>query len=289
MLDWDDLRFFLAVHRAGSLAGASRRLRVDATTVGRRLDALENQLGTRLFVRRRGGWTLTPAGERTLDGAERAERAVADVKRGASEEDDPSGLVRLTTVEAIATWLLAPILPRFHARHPRIAVDLLCTVRVLDLERGEADLALRLGRPTEPSLKARRLASFTERPYAARKWLDRSGLDPEKLTHLDDAPVITVLGRDDADALGRHGTVRPVMRTSSGNALIAACAAGLGVALLPDLLAASDPRLAPLHAIDLTRTADLWMVVHEDVAASARVRVLMDFLVEQAERLGAAV
>lgn len=279
MLSWDDLRFFLAVHRGGNLAEASRRLRVDATTVSRRMDQLEQELGTALFVRRRGSWSMTPVGERILRSAEVAERAVADVDRIAAGGERAEGRVRVTTLESVATYLIAPSLPSFYAHYPDIQVDLTSSIRVLDLERGEADLAVRLGRPQTPTLKTRRLATIEERPYAARSWLAARGVDAEQLIDLDGAETLCIFQRDDEQALRAHGAGPAVLRTRSATTLLSACASGAGVALLPDLLAASDPRLVPLPALDLGRRSTLWLVFHEDVGAQARVRALMDHLV----------
>ena len=139
MYDWDDLRYFLALHRGASLVDAARVVRADPTTVSRRITALEKALGTKLFVRSKEGWSLTPTGERMLPAAEEAERGALAVQRGIDQlREDPEGRVRITTLESIASWWLITAFDELRTGWPGIRVDLLCTPRILDLARGEA-------------------------------------------------------------------------------------------------------------------------------------------------------
>ena len=274
--DWSDLAYFLAVHREGSLAAAARSLRVDATTVGRRITALEAQLRTPLFIRGTRGWVATPAGLRIVPAALRAEEAALDVGRLASgDAERPQGRVRLTTLEVMASHMIVPVLPRFYANYPDIRLDLWCSPLELDVARGEVDLALRIGRPTDPGLVARRVSTAVSRPYAARAWLDRHGLS-EHLATLDGCDGLFMLSPHRwADDLG---TVRPVLRTTEVSVLLEACASGLGVALLPDVLAAQRAELVPLNHLRPPTEDPVWLVVHPDMAQVARVRAVADFL-----------
>lgn len=281
--EWSDLRFFLAVSREGSLTAAARRLRVDSTTVSRRLSALEDALGTKLFARRRSGWTLTPAGKRVLPAAEQAEAAAATVDRVA-RGDEPRGRVRIAMVEVLATNLIAPLLPALHVQHPHIRLDMLCGNETLDIRRGEADIGLRLSRPTEPELVCRRLAQATQRPYAARSWLEARDLDPEAVTDLDGMEVLTLLSERERRWSDGLGKVNVVLRTTSPSTLHQATLAGAGVGLLADVIAASDRRLAPLPALNVCVERPLWMVLHQDMAEVPRVRAVADFLIA---RIGA--
>jgi DNA-binding transcriptional LysR family regulator len=179
MFDWDDLRYFLALHRSGSLVGAAKEVGADPTTVSRRVAILEKDLGTKLFVRGRDGWSLTPSGIRMLPAAQRAEDGALEVVRGVEElQEAPEGKVRLTTIEPLALWWMREVFEAVRERWPGIVVDLITTTRVLDLSRGEADIALRVGRPKEPGLLMRRLTTSVERPYAHRDWLQRHDVDP---------------------------------------------------------------------------------------------------------------
>lgn len=280
MQDWDDLRHVLAVARTGSLAGASASLRVDATTVGRRVDHAEAVLGAPIFVRQRGAWRPTAAGERVIAAAERAELAVQEAAQAARElEAAPSGRVHLTTVEAVATWLVAPLLPALQARWPRIELVISTTHVVLDLARGEADLAIRVGTPSEPDLVGRRLGSFAEVPFAARTWVEARGVDPRTLRDLDGAPLVVMPATGQRSDLARAGGGPVALRTGSTSTLVEAVASGLGVGLLPTRLAARDPRLVRLDGLGIRRDRDLWLLFREEVGRQPAVRAVVDALV----------
>ena len=156
-MNWDDIRVFLAVRRAGTLRGASRELGVDQTTVGRRLAALESGLGVTLFLRSPGGYALTGEGERALAAAERMERLAVSLERQAAGADARiDGEVRVTTTDALAVDFVIPAIERLRASHPGVRVILGTTTRLLDLGRREADIAVRTSRPTQPSLIVRK-------------------------------------------------------------------------------------------------------------------------------------
>lgn len=280
MQDWDDLRHVLAVQRTGSLAGAATSLRVDATTVGRRIDHLEERLGTPLFVRQRGAWRPTPAGERVVAAAERAEAAVAEAERAARElESTPTGRVHLTTVEAVATHLVAPLLPALVSSLPGVELLVSTTHVVLDLAKGEADLAIRVGTPSEPELVARRLGSFAEAPFAARAWLEARGLEADTLTNLDGAPLVVMPATGHRGELVRVGGGRVALRTGSTGTMLEAVASGVGVGLLPARVAERDPRLVPLEGLGIRRERDLWLLFREEVGRTPAVRAVVDLLV----------
>jgi len=275
MFDWDDLRYFLALHRHGTLAAAAREVRADPTTVSRRVSALEKGLGSKLFVRGPEGWKLTPSGARMLPAAERAEDGAHAVVRGVQQlQDQPEGRVRLTTIGSLAQWWFQEVFGALRAAWPGIRVDLINTMRILDLARGEADIALRVGRPEESGLLARRLTTTVERPYAHRDWLARTGLDPAR-PRLRGHDVLLFIGDRWTDE-----EVVPVLRTTSLGLLLRACLAGHGPAVLPDVLAAHRPELVPLHGLGVERRRSVWMVMHPDVARIERVRCVADLTVE---------
>ncbi len=287
-LDWDHVRVFLAVSRAGQLASAATRLGMDVSTVSRRLDRLEAELGVHLFERTREGTVVTAAAESMLVAAEEMERGLARFATAVDAiETTAEGVVRLTVMPGVADAFVAPQLGRFRERFPRVRVELDASVGYADLTRREADLAVRAMRPKSGDLVVTRLLEtrsipMTSPAYAAelgrlRRWTDARwiawGAD---LAHL---PV--------AQWLTQHvpeGSA--VLRTSHFQSHIAAAAAGVGVALLAEPYR-SVARLVPVATTRALATSlqalpsdPLWLVGHRALRNVPRVAALWDFLVE---------
>jgi DNA-binding transcriptional LysR family regulator len=287
-IDWDQVRVFLAVARAGQLAGAAARLGLDVSTVSRRLDRLEDELGVHLFDRTREGTVATAAAEAMLPAAEDMERGLALFAAARDAiETTAEGLVRMTAPPGIADGFVAPLLARFHQRFPRVVVELDASVGYADLTRREADLALRATRPRSGDLIAVKLVStqaipMTSPEYAAelgrlKRWSDARWINySADLAHLATARWIT------EHAAG----VTPVLRTSQFTSQLAAAAAGFGVTL------AAEPfrfvrRLAPVAisralqpSWDALPVEDLWLVGHRALRTVPRVAALWDFFAE---------
>lgn len=283
MFDWNDLRFLLAVQREGSLSGAAKRLRVDATTVSRRIAALERDLKARLVIRSGHGLSLTDVGQRVAERVEGAERAALEIHQlaASSESEQPAGRVRVTMLQDVADALVLPILPELKRRWPLVRIDLWCTSRVVDLAAGHADLAVRVGMPEGGSLVARRLCTLIERPYVSEGWLSERGLRASEISDLDGQEVLLLLAEDRwTEGLGR---VRPALRASALSTLIGAAKAGMGVVMAPERLAAAHPDLVMLPSLPASRERDLWLVMAERAANVPRIRVVADLF---AERLG---
>ncbi len=283
-LDWNDLRYFLAIQRARTLAGAARALGVEHTTVGRRLSAMEAALGAKLFVRTRDGFSPTRAGEAVRPHAERIEAAILDIEHVASDTDDrPEGLVRLTTSETFAGHL-GRRLADLRARHPKITVEILPGNAKLDLARREADLAIRFGPTTQPDLLCRSVAKTGWSLYAAKTYAEARG---------PIAPMESLCGHD-VIGFGETLSMTPgaaffdehaadacvVLRTGSIPAALDAAIAGLGIAALPCFVADPEPALVRLTP-EVIGQPDLYLVVHPDLAKVARVRAVMDYFVER--------
>lgn len=289
-MDWDHLRFVLAVAEAGGVSAAARALHVDAGTVSRRLDALEAQLRCKLFHRTRRGLTPTAAGAKLIAPAQRIAGEIRRLDFELSAEDRGlAGPVVVTATEAIAAGFLAPILPALHARHPGIAVEIVTDIRALDLARREADIALRLVRPRLGDLVARRLGDVGYGLYASPAYLEARG-EPELRSQcaghvLIDWPLdYTIIPQ--VPWLRRHAAAAPVaMRSGSALARLGACANGLGLALLPCILADGDPRLRRITAATLPPVQELWLVTHRDLARVARVRVVLEHVAAEAKRV----
>ncbi|MCC6624876.1 MAG: LysR family transcriptional regulator [Deltaproteobacteria bacterium] len=285
-MNWDDLRFVIAVARHGSLLGAARALAVEHTTVGRRVDAAERALGTRLFARSTTGLVLTAEGEQLLAPLQRVEDAVAALERRASaERSELVGTVKVTASESFGVAWLAPRLADVARRHPGLHIDLDPSGAVLDLSRRQAEIAVRAFRSQDKSLIVRRGADIGYGLYASKAYLARWPLrDPSELA---ERPLLTSVGDDrDAAWLARlSGGARPTFTSPLAIALAAAAKAGAGIAVLPRWLGDAEPELAYLPMPDEPRDT-LWLTVHRDLRATPRVRAVLDFLIAtlQAER-----
>lgn len=285
MLVWDDLRVFLAVHRARSHAGAARLLRTAATTVGRRIAAVEAAVGARLFTRTPEGLAPTAAAQQLLPHAERVEAEVTEAERALTGADArPTGTVRVTTGDGFAAFVVAPALPAFLAAHPGITLDLRADIRALDLVRGEADVAIRLFRPRERSLVARRLGLERYVLCAAPDYLARRGT-PRSARDL--ARHDLILFREELDRMRTQAWfkqtaagARVAVRTSTTTSMHAACAAGAGIALLTASAVRGDPAFTPVLPSLRPPAAEIWAVTHPELRTSARVSAVLRWLEE---------
>lgn len=286
MLDWNDLRYFLAVAREGTLARAAKRLGINATTVSRRLAALEGETRARLFDRTPDGYVLTPSGVDLMPRAERMENEAIALDRDVIGADQRTeGTVHLTGTEMLVTRFIMPHLPRFHARYPEISLDLECTTRPVSLARREADIALRLSRPHEENVVTRRLASVPLSLYAAPSYIERHGLprDPDlslaghRMILFADSRAFAV---ENDWLLERLDGGSIVLRSDSVSSIYSATVAGVGIALLPVAAARHDPSLQAIATSTSPPPRIIWQAVHADLQRSARVRAVLDFLGE---------
>jgi DNA-binding transcriptional LysR family regulator len=284
MIDWDDIRYFLAVHRHGSLAKAGAALKTNPTTVGRRLTALEERIDARLFERTPGGFVATRAGLELLPHAERIEGEVLAVERGLVGADRRlTGKVRVTATEMIATRFIAPELRTFRETYPEITIELVCTNRSVDLERREADVALRLTRPEQGNLVIRKLSRVRLALYASREYVSERGLPASADTELDGHDVLLFA---DSRAFGiengwmdrRLGSASIALRADSVSSIYSAAVGGLGVALLPRVVAERDPALVRIETEDEPEPRVIWQMVHRDLQRTPRIRAVLDFL-----------
>jgi DNA-binding transcriptional LysR family regulator len=245
---------------------------------------MEHYLGAKLFERTPNGLLLTTTGQEIWSAAQvMEESAIAIERRAAGQDTRLAGTVRLTTTDTLANWLVLPELSRFHQRYPEIEIELVTDSHILDIERREADMAIRVARPTEPQLVARRLGSLAITLYASRKYLS---------THSRPSPGEGLGGHN----LVYYGTLRPAQgkpflgehldgarfsfRSNSTLAQVNAVAAGLGIGALPCYLADNHTELVRLWRERRPEFQDVWLVIHQDVRRTARVRALAESLVE---------
>ena len=291
MFDWNDLRYFLAVAETGSTLAAGRALRVSQTTVARRVAALEEAIGLVLFERRQAGYAATPAGEALLERARQVEAAAsAFTEAAAAMGREASGTVRLTALEIYAVTILAPILRDLHEAHPAIRIELDTSDEPRDLASGVAEVALRnSASPTGGGLVGRRIAPDPWTLYCSRSYGEAHGV-PHNRADLTGHPLIgggggkvwrayqTWLRQHDLEdnVAIHHGTV---------TGMLAAVRSGFGLAVLPSFIADRDPDLVrclpPLEG----DPAALWLLTHERLRHTPRVRVVMDFVGDRLMRV----
>jgi DNA-binding transcriptional LysR family regulator len=288
MLDWNDLRYFLAVAREGSTLGAGRALRVSQTTVARRISALERDLGLPLFEKRQAGYSLTPAGQELLERAVQVESsATSFADAAAAQSRTLHGTVKLTTEEVYAITLLAPILRELHERHPEILIELDTSQNVRDLGAGEADISLRStkgdGQPA--GLVGRQLCVDDWTLYCSRDYAARHGV-PGTIGELKRHPFIGGGGghlwlyyQAWLKELGLEGQVAMHHATSGG--LLSGVRSGFGIAVLPCVVGDADPDLIRCVPPRTKHNRILWLFTHERCRHTPRVRTVIDFLYER--------
>ncbi|SDI47127.1 LysR family transcriptional regulator [Variovorax sp. OV700] len=287
-MDWDNLRYFLELARSGTLMSAARRLEVDHTTVARRIQALEKEVGAPLFSREAGGHRLTEAGRKLQPQVEAMESAFRAVESTApASQEGLSGLIRIGATEGFGTVVLAPQLARFAQQHPKLTIDLLAMPRLVHLSRREADIVISLERPARGAVVVTKLTDYTLRLYAAKQYLaahkpikTREDLRGHTfISYVDDLlfskelQYLDELHRPDAFAL----------RSTSVLAQHQAVAAGAGIAVLPAFVAERDPTLRPVLEGQANFTRTFWMSMPVETKHLVRMQAVWSFLRETAE------
>ena len=282
---WELYRSFLAVVREGSLSGGARLLGITQPTVGRHIDALEQALGTALFTRSQGGLAPTELGLALVPHAEAMAMAAEALQRAASgEAEEDRGTVRITASEMIGIEVLPPILTRFREKHPRIAVELVISNRTDDLIRRDADIAIRMVRPTQSSLVARKVGVVKLGFHGHRQLIEEVGVPAT----LEDLPRFPAVGFD------REASIRRVrdlgvevsrnmfsFRCDSDIAQFAALRAGFGFGVCQYALGRRYPDLVPVLTGKPNSALVVWVVMHEDLKTSRRMRLMFDHLAEE--------
>jgi DNA-binding transcriptional LysR family regulator len=291
VLDWDNARIFLAIYRKGTLRAAASLLDIDQATVGRRLNALEQSLGARLFLRTPSGYMATPAGELAVNAATAMEAAALQFQREMLGIDNRlSGSVRVTTSDTMAAAFVIGAMHRLHVLHPEIRIILSTGTDITSLTRREADLAVRTLKPTSPDLVARHLTKRSMGLYATRAYLDERGMP---------TPGNGLAGHDiviyQAAVLSRHQeklclepvhNARVAIEVNTGLALHEAARQGMGVTELPCHMADPDPGLVRIWP-ERVDHYDVWLVMHADLSRSARVRAAADAIIDSLAHAGA--
>lgn len=277
MNDWDDIRYFLAVARAGSLSGAAAALGVNHSTVFRRVNQLETRTGARLFERHRDGYTLTPPGETMRASAERIEEELQTLDRQVTGEDVRlTGTVRLTAPDDVAARMLPDRLAAFRAQYPGIVLELAVDDRFFNLSRRDADVALRPSRSPGDTLVGRRISAIAFAVYRRRDAFTGAAVLRQAPTVLGDESV----AHTDSQKwmLANTDGAQIAMRANTMAARYYAIRAGTGIGALPCFTGDGDPMLARVTDPVAEMENELWLLTHPDLRHTARIRAFMDFM-----------
>lgn len=287
MFDWNDLRHFLAVARNGSTVAAAKALGVSQSTVHRRLDELEARLGRQLVLHHPTGYKLTELGNDMLSYADRVEEAVLSFERRLTAADTAlAGRVKLTCPEAVGVRLLrSAIFDKFKQRHPGLEVEIVISDKLLDLSRGEADIAIRATAPFDDALYGRKIADTPWAIYASPAYTARNGgvnevaditrhsiavFDAEHEQNLTKAWLRSVA----PDA-------RVAARCSSMTALVSAAKSGAGLAALPVIVGDGDRDLVRVFGPISGLNTNFYLLMHQDMKTTQRVRAVFDFIIAE--------
>lgn len=286
---WDLYRSFLAVMREGSLSGAARALGMTQPSLGRHMRELEAALGAALFARSPQGLSPTELAHELVPHAQAMASAAAALQRTASAgRGEVSGTVRLTASDVVGAEVLPSVLAAFRERHPGIVVELALSNQSADLLRRDADIAIRMVQPTQEALVARHVGRIELGLFAHRRYLDTHGR-PQTLAELaghaligfdTETPYIRRMRPDGLPFTREHFA----LRTDSDLAALAALRAGLGIGFSQVGLARRDPQLVRLFAAEVSLSLETWLVMHEDLRQSLRVRRLFDHLADALAR-----
>jgi DNA-binding transcriptional LysR family regulator len=293
-LSWDDLRVYLAVREGGTLAAAARSLKLDPTTVGRRLDRLEEAAGARLFARTTSGFMPTEVGDAIAEHVDRMARGAALVDRVIGGGDkELAGRVRISTTDVFAMAFLLDHLSAFRAQYPKINLELVVQDRLVDLSRGDADIAVRFGRvddgvPVSDAAASDVVATLLGRTdislFGAKSYLDRVGrpADPYDMrAHSVVCPTPLHPAFPGAHWFERvMGIAEVSLGTDSPASLGAAIASGMGIAAIAHYQAAAHPELEQVCPPVVIDTRNIWLLVPVELRRIARVRAAADFIAD---------
>lgn len=282
-MNWNDVRYLLAVARHGGLTGASRELKVSQSTVARRVETLETALRTRLFERHTNGYELTEAGRGMVEKATAIESGMIEMQSDFSGRDtEISGAVRIVTVETLAGPIVIPRLAAFQETHPGLSLGVAINASFARLPQREADIGLRLCRPEQGLFAVKRLGTIAFGLYASPYYLSRHPVDEESL------PIIGHRLITWGDPLS-YTALPKLMRSwatdgsttlnvDSMQAQMLAIRSGSGVGILPCIMADGDETLVRLKPQKCRHEETIWLVVHNDIQHARRIRIVCDFL-----------
>lgn len=284
-MNWDDLKYFLAVAREGQILGAAKKLDVSQATLNRRISNLEQALGKKLFDRSTTGCVLLPSGQILMEHAERVESEV--IQTTADLRDDTqvlSGTVRIGAPDGFGVSFLAPRLHQLADQYPHLQIQLVPMPRVFSLSQREADIAITIGRPKKGRLRVRKLTDYSLSLYASQQYLQRSGT-PQQLADLTEHRLVgyvedLIFSSELEYNRQIFSSWRSTIEISGVIGQFEAVRAGAGIGVLHDFMAGADKSLIPVLPDDSTLSRSYWMVWHESLKNSRKVQVVVEFLTQ---------
>lgn len=286
-LNWDDMRYFLALCRKSSFVAAANELRVTHSTVSRRITALEDSMQTLLFHRNEKGCTLTPAGEKLVAFAEQMESTVINLEESVSGYNKQlSGSIRIGAPDGIGNCYLAACLGRLQALHPSLDIELVAVPMYYSLSKREIDILITVKKPTVGNVIVRKLTNYRLGMFASREYLDLR----TPITNKNDLKKHKIIGYIDDLLFDRDlqfmeeitPGLTPQFRSTTVVAQMNAVAAGAGVGIIPYFMAHQEDRIIPVLPEQIIERG-YWLQVNPESRQLARVRATIDFLVEQIE------
>ena len=288
---WDDVRFFLAAAREGSLSGAAKALGVDHVTIGRRIAALEEQLRAKLLSRTPDGLALTSAGQTILKHCETMQGAALALERMVAGHDTrTAGSVRLTATDVLSRGILMPVVVALRKSHPELQIDLLTGIRSLDIARREADLAVRVSnvRPADSQLVCQKLGEIGFTLYASSQYLERHGT-PARGQGLASHDLISFPGTPRLVSPFFMGEslqgARYAIRSNDQYVQLTAAAEGLGICELACFFGDSHPEVVRVWPKETPNVRPVWLITHKDLRRAARIRVVSVAIAGAFERM----
>ncbi|MGR6831788.1 LysR family transcriptional regulator [Aliivibrio wodanis] len=279
-MNWDDIRFFLAVYRCNTLGKASDELNVDQTTIGRRIKALEKVVGQNLFVKSPLGYTLTNEGENLLNDTLAMENAAHSIKRK-MHTSDLEGIVRLTTTDGLALDFINKVIVEVQQLYPKICIELSISISTLDVNLNETDIAIRTIRPNSPNVKTKRLAQWNVGLFASEHYISTHGYPNDNDNFKNHNVVIYQPGithKQNETLVGKcRNNAHIIAQVNSSAILKDLIEQGAGIGELPIYYQKESSNLVRLFPQN-SRNDDLfvWLVVHPDLTSVPRVRAVID-------------
>lgn len=291
MFDWNDLKYFIAVARSGSTLAAAKTLRLSQSTVHRRIEELEKQLGQQLVTRHPTGYQLTELGEKLRSYAEHVEQTIVDFERQASAwGKDVRGTVKVTCPDEVGSRLLASdLIDKFNERYPALRVEFVMSDKNLDLAKGQADIAIRAVPPTDGTLFGRKIADSSWAVYAGKSYVKRYG-GIKRSEDINHHAIVLFDGkmRDHRSARWLKSVAPNAQIAARANNMLAlqlAVRSGAGLAPMPVIVGEKDEALVRVFGPVKEITTPFFLLMHGDMKRTPRVRAFFDFMIEELPRL----